>query len=1141
MKQQKVRYLEKQASRFRRLRFSRLLGIGPKSSSVRPGSDIGGTRDAPSAGVSELNGFEPVGEAWKSPDPSKPILYMWGVVPLHRDWVARFFPEFRIAFASDEASWAIQKESVDRAMRPSLAVWRKARNLQVVDYASSRGVELLRLTDGFLSWSEKDNGSRRPMSILVDRTGFYFDGTTTSDLERRLLEHDFEADAKLVEKAAMLRKLYVLLQLSRHSQLVLASAAGKLGLQTRRRVLVIGHKRNTRDLLDLARQENPGSEILYVPDAEDARQLGKDPDRLRRLRRTCKVLLDLPVRPDLLSAVDHVYTVSSDHGFDALIYGCKLTVTGAPFYAGWGLTDDRAAFPRRGRKLTLDQLFCGAFLLYPRYIADLEDPVTGCLAAMLHIAADRKQALIRKLTPESVVRKLQPGHYSPHWPLLLRRDAVALLASSHSQELFRRMPDSWTLAGGAMFQRSVAYLILGRLKEFVPLDTALRGIQHHLTPSAFTHILQDLLDICPSDNLRKLWALCCEKAGNTAEARAMLSRLLAAGAPDQVQDRIHPIAEPLQPVALQLAQLELNDRKLDEAERQFNHLLLSGNDSGEVFSGLADIARLRFDFRSAAALMWVCNHLNPVWKGGRGAILEAQMAACAADPGRAAEAYSWACVVNPEYVDVAASGAIASSLNATAGALPYGEAMQRALETTGQGSVTARAKSLIDRQQPEKAEGLLLAYSPNAKNAQRYCLMLSQAYSYQGKLEEAKSLLKAWIPAHPTLPLYHEALRIAVLKNDYAWGMELLQEATDRCIDVADHHSRKILLGVGRIRDSYHTYRNNRLSRLPKTFLGLRYVQTLADLSAGKTATIVSWFGPGDEIRFASFYGEYAKQLMGSSLRITCDPRLHALLLRSHPNVDFVPVGRTRGPLTVANSEPYRELPSSDLHSFVDNQGWKLLQGSDRISMTTDLLGDVIKGYESFSGAAYLKADHRKVMAWAERLRSLRGFPLIGLCWRSSLTTNARNEHYLSVRDLAPVLEVDGIRFVNLQYDECSEELEWIEQNFPRKIVNFPDLDQYNDLDGVAALMANLDLVIAPCTTVLELAGALGRPAFLLSNSSELHWRKRPGTLTDVWHRSVEHVESLVLGDKASLVANLVRRITDFSQQQLNSNQKQAS
>jgi capsular polysaccharide export protein len=89
--------------------------------------------------------------------------------------------------------------------------------------------------------------------------------------------------------------------------------------------------------------------------------------------------------------------------------------------------------------------------------------------------------------------------------------------------------------------------------------------------------------------------------------------------------------------------------------------------------------------------------------------------------------------------------------------------------------------------------------------------------------------------------------------------------------------------------------------------------------------------------------------------------------------------------------------------------------------------------------------------------------------------------------------------------------------------------------------MANLDLVIAPCTTVLELAGALGRPAFLLSNSSELHWRKRPGTLTDVWHRSVEHVESLVLGDKASLVANLVRRITDFSQQQLNSNQKQAS
>ncbi|HBH25818.1 MAG TPA: hypothetical protein DDX54_00215 [Rhodospirillaceae bacterium] len=89
-------------------------------------------------------------------------------------------------------------------------------------------------------------------------------------------------------------------------------------------------------------------------------------------------------------------------------------------------------------------------------------------------------------------------------------------------------------------------------------------------------------------------------------------------------------------------------------------------------------------------------------------------------------------------------------------------------------------------------------------------------------------------------------------------------------------------------------------------------------------------------------------------------------------------------------------------------------------------------------------------------------------------------------------------------------------------------MDQYNDLDGVAALMAALPLIVAPATTVVELAGALGRPTWLLSNSSELHWRKINDTGTDVWHHSVTHVEGAVLGDKASLVEALVARLKDW-------------
>jgi capsule polysaccharide export protein KpsC/LpsZ len=46
---------------------------------------------------------------------------------------------------------------------------------------------------------------------------------------------------------------------------------------------------------------------------------------------------------------------------------------GYPFYAGWGLTDDRQTDARRSRKLTTTQLFAAAYLLYPRYF----DPISG--------------------------------------------------------------------------------------------------------------------------------------------------------------------------------------------------------------------------------------------------------------------------------------------------------------------------------------------------------------------------------------------------------------------------------------------------------------------------------------------------------------------------------------------------------------------------------------------------------------------------------------------------------------------------------------------------------------------------------------------------------------------------------------------
>ena len=54
-------------------------------------------------------------------------------------------------------------------------------------------------------------------------------------------------------------------------------------------------------------------------------------------------------------------------GFEALILGCECVVFGMPFYAGWGLTDDRVACLRRKRILSLTEVFAASYILYTKY------------------------------------------------------------------------------------------------------------------------------------------------------------------------------------------------------------------------------------------------------------------------------------------------------------------------------------------------------------------------------------------------------------------------------------------------------------------------------------------------------------------------------------------------------------------------------------------------------------------------------------------------------------------------------------------------------------------------------------------------------------------------------------------------------
>jgi tetratricopeptide (TPR) repeat protein len=139
----------------------------------------------------------------------------------------------------------------------------------------------------------------------------------------------------------------------------------------------------------------------------------------------------------------------------------------------------------------------------------------------------------------------------------------------------------------------------------------------------------------------------------------------------------------------------------------------------------------------------------------------------------------------------------------------------------------------------------------------------------------------------------------------------------------------------------------------------------------------------------------------------------------------------------------------------------------------------------------YLKAEPERIAHWRQRLRALSGLR-VGIAWQGNRDVEkliwARGRS-LPLAVLEPLAQLPGVRLVSLQKGPGIEQLRNVP--FAEPIVDLSDeLDRGPDafLD-TAAVMAGLDLVITPDTSVAHLAGALGRPVWvMLAASPEWRW-----------------------------------------------------
>lgn len=153
--------------------------------------------------------------------------------------------------------------------------------------------------------------------------------------------------------------------------------------------------------------------------------------------------------------------------------------------------------------------------------------------------------------------------------------------------------------------------------------------------------------------------------------------------------------------------------------------------------------------------------------------------------------------------------------------------------------------------------------------------------------------------------------------------------------------------------------------------------------------------------------------------------------------------------------------------------------------------------------AGYLRPDPVRVAGWRRLVDGLGTGLKVGIAWRSQLITSRRAASYSQLGDWGPILTMPGIIPVCLQYGDCDDEIASAEQTFGHIPHRWPGFDLKNHLDDVAALIANLDLVISPATAVTELAGAVGTPVWRLCHTD---WTML-GTAARPWFPSMRTIE----------------------------------
>lgn len=360
-----------------------------------------------------------------------------------------------------------------------------------------------------------------------------------------------------------------------------------------------------------------------------------------------------------------------------------------------------------------------------------------------------------------------------------------------------------------------------------------------------------------------------------------------------------------------------------------------------------------------------------------------------------------------------------------------------------------------------------------------------------GRLEEAVALYDQALAVAPGMAALHANRAVALHEmGDLEGAIVAYDKAVALDPEDADTRRNRALawLLTGRLADGFAEYEWRWKARSFAPLLrDLPMPRWQGEAANGRRLFVHAEQGLGDTIQFA----RYVPMLAAAGWRVVLEvqPRLRDLF-----------EGFAGAETAIATGDA---IPPCDVHVPMLSLPYVLKTDAGTIP----------------AEVPYLSVDPARAVAWRERLaRDAGGAMTVGLAWAGD--PRHRNDRHRSIPAalLKPLLAVPGVRFHSLQFGPGAEAI----ADVPGVVDLAPEVGPFTEL---AAALSALDLIVSIDTGVVHLAGALGRPVWVLLNAAP-DWRwGLEGEITP-WYPTMRLFRQKARGDWAGVVAEAGAALT---------------